>query len=71
MNLGEFPVANVGVNGGRVETGVAEDALDRPQAGAAVHEVGGAGMAQQVTGARLLEADPIEVFPDHVTEASG
>lgn len=71
MNFRQLTVANVGVDGGGVQTGVAEDPLDRPESGTAIHEVRRAGVVKQVACAGVRESGLIEVAADHVPEASG
>lgn len=71
MDFGQLTVANMGVDGGRVETGVSKDSLYCPEAGTSVHEMGRAGVTEQVACARVTESRLIEVAADHVSDATG
>ena len=58
MDLLELGDGDVGVALGGGQAGMAEQGLDVTDIGAAVEHVGGAGMAQQMGGARLGDPRP-------------
>lgn len=61
----------VGVEFGGFELLVAEELLDGAEIGPVVEEVGGAGMAEEVTGAFLFGLGALDVFADEVAQSIG
>lgn len=71
VHVVESFVADVGVNRGGIEPGMAEHFLDDPQIGTMVEHVGGARMAEQMATAVTTKADLIEIAPDKVAHGAG
>jgi len=68
MNLRELGCGDVSVNLRRRKIRVPEHGLDEPDVGAVFQHVGGAGMAEEVTGARRLDSSALDVSANEVAQ---
>ncbi len=71
VDAAEAFVADMGVDGGGIQPGVAQEFLDDTQVRTVIEQVGSAGMPQEVRAAMEGEADLIEVIPDQMAEVAG